>query len=290
VTFLRLLIALSLFGGSVFTARALHQRVDDPAEATHRMVYLPPAWLAQLSSLGHPTLAADYYWVQGLQYYGHEPNRAVHYRDLHRFVDLVVTLDPRYESAYRFGGIAVPYNAGRWDWQNAPAAVDILERGVEHFPDNWIFWMQLGFLKGTIQEDWAGAAQAYRRGAETPAAPPWVPRLVTRLLSTSGSLEAAETYALGVIESTSDPELREVMTQRILELRVEGHLRALDRALKTYRERSGVAAPSLDALVEAGLLLQIPQEPLGGRYELQEGQPISTSLHKGRLRVYEDHK
>ena len=288
MAWLKALIVAVGVAGAVAVAWQLERIEKNQPFRPDEIVYLPPPQLAGLASLGHKTLMADYYWIQALQYYGEELNRRLHYRDLYRFIDLVVTLDPDFEQAYRFGGTAIPYHPGGWKWQNRAEAEDILLRGLKRFPDDFRMWMQLGFVRGIIGTDLAGAAEAYRRAAEVPDAPRWIPKLVTRLLATAGALDRAEAYAKSFLEHAETPEMREAMARRLKELEIERTLRRLDGAIETYRGRFGRDPESVEALVGAGLLSTVPEEPLGGEYRIEEGHAISTSLRKGRLHVFRE--
>ncbi len=281
-------VVAGALAGAIALAWTLERQQREAPVQGNAIVYLPPAELARLASLGHPTLMADYYWMQALQYYGEDKNRRYHYRDLYRFIDLVVTLDPNFKYAYFFGGTAIPYNPGGWKWQNRAQAEDILLRGLERFPDDYRLWMQLGFVRGVIGTDLKGAAEAYRRGAEAPGAPPWIPKLVTRLLATAGELDRARAYAESFLEHAETPEMRLAMERRLAEIDVEATLRTLDRAIARYRERFGHDPDDVQALVDAGIIDRVPVEPLGGEYRIEAGRAISTSLHKGRLQIFRE--
>jgi hypothetical protein len=59
-------------------------------------------------ALSHDALLADAYWVRALQHYGgtrKSSNPRKPYDLLYPFLDLTVTLDPRFERAYRYGAI-----------------------------------------------------------------------------------------------------------------------------------------------------------------------------------------
>lgn len=281
---------LGLFGLTVGLHVRLHH-IDqrDLNNEARDVVYLPPAEIARVVSLGHATLAADYAWIQALQYYGEEANRQFHYRDLHRYIELVIDLDPRLLVAYHLGGTAVPYNTGRWQWKNVEPAKRIIQRGLEKWPEDWTMWRQLGFLQGIVGDDFAAAAESFQRAAALPGSPPWFPALVTRLFATAGELDRAEAYTMTILEHAEDPTLAQTMERRALELVIERHLQALDSAVQGYRVMTGEAPKTLDELVSFGLIVALPEDPLGGTYRLgEDGRAYSTSLQGGRLWAHDE--
>ncbi|HET8675048.1 MAG TPA: hypothetical protein VFO63_04605, partial [Blastocatellia bacterium] len=101
-------------------------------------------------SLGLHGLAADIYWIRTIQYFGRklidsrvpgEPlsgsNTAEIRMDLLApLLDIVVTLDPQHIAAYRFGAIFLPE-------RDLPAAISLLERGIEANPKQWRLYQDL---------------------------------------------------------------------------------------------------------------------------------------------------
>ncbi len=287
---LRVAAAVLLLAGATYTSTTVEHR--DSAKdivwsaAMPGPVYLVPAWMARALSLGHPTLAADYYWMGALQYYGRPLNVLTAYKDLHRYIDRVNALDPDFHYAYRFGGVSVPWNRGHWRWANVPASNAILERGLERFPGDWFMWMQLGFNRGILGTDYKGAADAYRHAAAAKGSPPWLSALVTRLLATTGAVDAAETYARTVLANTRDPRIRAGMQHRLQELRSQTNLDRIQAAIDQYRQLHGAPPASIEDLVKEGLLARVPSNPLGGTYAIVHGRAYATSLRRGRLHVF----
>jgi hypothetical protein len=182
--------------------------------------------------------------------------------------------------------VSVPWNLGHWQWKNVPASNAILERGLERFPDDWFLWMQLGFNRGILGTDYHGAADAYRHAAAVAGSPPWLPALVTRLLATTGAVDAAETYARTVLAHTRDPRLRAGMKHRLLQLRSQTNVDRIQAAVDRYQQRHGAPPASVEVLVKEGLLDRVPTDPLGGTYAIVHGRAYATSLLKGSLHVF----
>ncbi len=252
------------------------------------MVYLPPAWMARHLSFGHRHIVADYAWLQALQYYGNSWNRLFYFRDLGRYLDLATDIDPDFKIAYRFGAAAIPFNSRGWTWHNVPQSNALIEKGLRHDPNDWQLWLQLGFNRGVIGTDFEGAAEAYRSAARVPEAPSWIPQLVTRLYATAGATDRARAYAQQLLVSSDEPEVREAMQQRLWEIDIEEELQRIDDAIRRYRDDHGEVPGDVNALVTRGYLKRMPIDALGGEFVIEDGEARSTSLHKGRLRVFEE--
>ncbi len=283
-----LILFATFLASSVALGVHLERESEIRRQEGREMVYLPPPWLARYASMGHTPLIADYVWMQALQYYGNNWNRLYYFRDLHRYIDLVNELDPNFRYAYRFGAASVPFNSGRWTWHNVEASNRIIERGLERFPDDWQLLLQLGFNRGVLQRDYVGAAEAYRRAAAVPGAPLWIPQLVTRLYSTVGSLEQAKAYTEEILLNTDQPEMQEAMSRRLIEIEIEESLETVDAAIEQYQRERGADPDSISALIASGHLSRMPTDRLGGSFYIENGEARSSSLHGGRLRVFED--
>ena len=73
----------------------------------------PPELALKLSSLGFRHFASDMMWLASIQYYGAQRNvEDGHFRLLVPFLEQVVALDPLFEYAYRFGGVAAVGQSG----------------------------------------------------------------------------------------------------------------------------------------------------------------------------------
>ena len=284
----RLLIGIALITlllAAASTAAVAMQRIETLEYTEDRaIVYLPPPEIAEVMSLGHRTLAADILWVQALQY--SVSNWQHDYRDLPRFVELAVDLDPDFEYAYWWGGTTSPHNTGGWRWVNLEASNRILEKGLERFPDNWRMWLQLGFNRGIAGDDRKGATEAFARAARIPGSPPHLGPLAARYAASTGAFDAARMYARTVIASSDDENLTELMERRLLEIDIEEALVGLDAALQEFIRRHGKAPGEVEELVNEGLVTHIPPEPLGGEYYIHEGEVRSSSLTGGRLRPF----
>src|SRR4051812_17933386 len=98
--------------GAYATATWFAVSFESFSPATHGtssgdLIYLPTPAQARLMSLGYVNAVADFYWVKALQYYVDQGQAANRYKNLGDYLDLVIGVDPDYEFAYKFAGLAV---------------------------------------------------------------------------------------------------------------------------------------------------------------------------------------
>jgi hypothetical protein len=246
--------------------------------------HLPPLLprIEVLRALGAPLLhlVTDYYWIQTIQAVGAAATPA-QYRDIYDYADLVTDLDPSFRQVYPFAGavIAVPLGNGRW--ANTQESTLILEKGLKHDPDNIYLRILLSYNLTVFQKDFERAAKLLEETAKLPGAPSHVAGLATRLYAQAGDFDAGLALASSLAESAEEPEMKELFERRVLEVQLERVLEQVDAAVTAWRQREGRPPPDVRALVSAGLLPSMPEDPLGGRIVLDDtGRARSTAQQK----------
>lgn len=290
---LALLAAVGLLiAGMVAGARADVLLKRDIRAGARDLIYLPPPGTARLLSLGFNQVVADWYWVRALQYFTDPVQALNQYRNLGDILDVVVGVDPDYEYAYKFGGIAIPYDVGRLNWANSDKGIDLLQRGVAHFPGNWELHFHLGFYLLNFRKDPKAAAEHFALAAQIPGAPPYLKLFATRLFSAGGEIDRALVFAQTMLAQAEDPVERKHLEERIQSIRREKSLRELEEAVHRYREETGRWPTSLAELsasyglpppppgvtISNGVLqtppdwdrLAVFQHPLEGEYQLAQ--------------------
>ena len=125
------------------------------------------------------------------------------------------------------------------------------------------------------------------RAASLPDGPSYLPGLATRMAAEAGSPGTALAFLEVRLRETHDPEMREVLANRMKEVIIERDLRLLGSAMEAYRMQHQVPPGTLTDLVVAGVLPNLPEEPFGGDYRLDpETGRVSSSTHPERLRTF----
>jgi hypothetical protein len=107
------------------------------------------------------------------------------------------------------------------------------------------------------------------------------------MLSEAREPEAALALLAPIVRQESDPARRAVLERRIREVTVERDLQTLEKAVETYRKKTGAVPENLPALVREGILEGVPPEPNGGRYVIDPGGKVRSDRVAQRLQVFQ---
>jgi hypothetical protein len=269
-------------------------RVRPPSPATTFDVPPFPADVARPLSFGFATLVADLSFLEAIQVHGGrrakepEPQQRAADRALARLLHYAVEMDRKYRLAYRFAGMALIRQTFDGKAYNVLAAEQILQQGVRERPDDWQIPFNLGFIQSFYLGHMAEASANLALAARLPSAPRYLGFLSTRLAADAGELSAARAMAEEMVGRASEESTREEWAGRLRDIEMEERARKIERAVKQYREATGRDARSLDELISAHILPAIPDEPHGGRFQLKDGEVISTAADRLRIRGRKD--
>lgn len=199
-------------------------------------------------SLGLDGLVTDVYWIRTVQYFGRKLDRPdldinnlsnIRMDLLAPLLRVIVEVDPHHIPAYRFGAIFLPE-------RDLKAAEDLLQYGIEHNPDNWRLYQDLGYIYWQSGQ-YGKAAEIYDRGSTLPGAMWWMRDLVGLMRLKGASRDAARAIYSGYLES-DDRRIREQAVARLKQLRALDEIDILDALLARYREQMGTCPGSLRVL------------------------------------------
>lgn len=137
-----LIAALALAGAHV--ARGAAVRAGNGGEEVVEAPYTPSAQVAPFLSLGYREAMADVFYVRLRGYFG--GYRGTTGDGMASLGEAIVSLDPRFHSAYYYAANAMTIAESGVDQRTNLRAVALLERGVKEFPDDW----KLPHLAGQI--------------------------------------------------------------------------------------------------------------------------------------------
>jgi hypothetical protein len=154
-----LLVLLAATVGVGRTGQSVLRQRPRPSVAA-----LPAIPFLKVASLGYREAAADLAWMQAVQYYGEYRQRGNDLSEFDHYLDVVNTLDPRYEHAYVLGAVVMATDGG-----DLPAALDILRRGWRANPHSGTCAFEMGFLCYIVGNDVDAALRYFRLAGEDPA-------------------------------------------------------------------------------------------------------------------------
>ncbi len=250
---------------------------------------LPRREMLEVLGAAHKPLIADFYWIQAIQQVG-RANTDTEYRDVFFYSDLATDLDPKFRFVYEWGAITTPFNLGREQWVNTDLSSRLLVKGLAEFPDDRRFLFQLAYNKMTYDRDYKTAADLLMTLSKFPDTPRYLPQLATRLYAQAGHFESGLYMAELLRDGAEDDESRAFYEHRIKELLRERVLTQIDDAIEAFQKDRGERPQTVPALVSAGYLKAVPEDPLEGKFFIdRRGRARSTSgLY--RLEMYDDAK
>lgn len=273
-------LMLGLGSAAVGLLSVLEQERPPSARAAE-LSYLPKGEYLKVAVLGYEQIVADVLWLKAVQHFGGRRQTSENYLWAYHAVDVVTDLDPKFVLAYQAAGTILAVWAG-----HVEESIAILKKGVRHNPENWRLPFLLGYDYFYELCDRATAAEYLRTASALPGAPPYLPRLAARMTVETGDAEVALEFLERLYRQTKDERTRESIEQRVKEVIAERDIRFLEEGVRRYKVRYGAPPRTLEDLVVRQIIVQVPEEPLGGRYVLTgQGSVKSTGLQE-RLRVH----
>ncbi len=249
-----------------------------PAATLQEVLYIPSGKVLRRMSLGYTGLLADIYWTRAVQYFGGKHVLgASEYKLLSPLLDITTQLDPHLTAAYEFGSVFLtqppPNGAG-----DADSAVRLVQYGIQHNPDDWHLYYNLGFIYYLDKKDYAAAAQAFAQGSKVPGAHPFLKVLAARMAERGGEIETARLLWTTTYETTQDKEIKANAISHLRALQVDEAVPQLKALIQRYLQRTGHYPQDWVELIRAGYLAGIPIDPLGHPYKLAAGGRVEVAV------------
>jgi len=219
-------------------------------------------------SLGYDGLLADVYWTRTVQYFGGKHYDGGHsYALLAPLLEITTALDPQLIVAYEFGANFLapkpPNGAGLTE-----QAIKLTNFGIQNNPQEWHLYYDLGFVYYMDLKDYRRAAEAFAKGAEIPGAHPFLRVLAAQMAQHGGELEMARLLWFTTYQSTGERSVRANAAAHLRALQVDEDVINFERAIEAYHDKMGSLPANLDELKTAGLIKNVPLDPLGNAYKL----------------------
>jgi tetratricopeptide (TPR) repeat protein len=263
------------------TAAARVERLREGAPSGHHLLYLPSGRSLRAVTLGYEGLAADLIFVWSIQYYSNYQilDRYDYLDQIYRRV--IGELDPHFLDPYLIGSMIMSVEAGRDD-----LALKLLDAGIRNNPDEWILPFQAGFLCYNRLHDYARARDYFHKAQSLPGAPAPVRRLYAEMHNRLGDKRSSLKYWTEIHDTADSDYVRQVSWMHVHDLRIEVDLEDLDALVEQYRQQRGGSPRDIRALVHAGLLRAVPDDPDGKPYLIDpasgEARSVSRRLLQGR--------
>ncbi|SDU49314.1 hypothetical protein [Desulfobacula phenolica] len=219
--------------------------------------------LSHLIALDHPGFLADMLFIQVNLHSGSmmwKPN----FIDFdsqwaYRIMDVITDLDPKFFTAYLFSAMGLVHYH-----DDVKLAEPILKKGMKVFPDAWElpFWAGFGYYNR--QGDFETASKYMWEAYNKPDAPRQFLGLMVSAMQRSGNFHQAAMAMKAMMDHTDNPNLKTLYAKKAVRMK---NLAVMMKAATAYKEQTGSFPDSLDDLVGARLLNQIPKDPDGLSYQ-----------------------
>ena len=187
------------------------------ADIKEELLYLPSGKVLKVVSLGFDEVASDIIYIKMLSYFATHMMSDRTYKWLYHMADLVTTLDPYFRFPYIFAGLTLNLEAGQFE--NARA---ILLKGKTYFPNDWYFPFSLGLNYFFHEADFLTAAYYFDLAYSLPNSPKYLKSFANKLRDKGKTRETTLEFLYFLYEIFPMPEIREILWERISELRSGG--------------------------------------------------------------------
>jgi len=144
--------------------------------------------------------------------------------------------------------------------------IALLERGIQANPDYWRFYEDLGFIYYFELKDYVKASAAFEEGSKDPDAQIWMKIMAAKIAAEGESLSTSIFLWKEVYETAKDPLVKENALTHLRLLRAEQDCKQLDALSDEFQKRTNRRPVRMNELIQAGLLPQLPVDPLGYPY------------------------
>jgi len=239
-----------------------------PKATIEDVLYIESPKMVKRASLGFDGLMACIYWTRTVQYFGHRHYERAHtYNELAPLLEITTALDPHLLPAYQFGASFLaptpPYGAGQPD-----RAIQLMEYGIAHNPDNWQLYYNLAFVYYTELKDYKKASEIFDRGSHVPNAHPFMRIMAAQTAQHAGDYMTARMLWSATFETSRETNIRQNALEHLRAIQVDEDVARLQAAVTRFGERTGRLPSSISALCAAEHLPGIPADPDGNAYTM----------------------
>ena len=237
------------------------------------VIYLPKAKYLKYATFGYDEILADLVYIWAVQYYSNYSifNR---FQYLDHIFEVIAELDPNYVDPYDIGAmIAVQA-------KDIAQAFNILDRGLEKNPDEWLFPYMAGYYAQRFIEDYKIAQDYYKKAMEIEGAPAQTRRLYANAVFMTMDYETALKAWLEIYKTAEDERTKKIASNHIYRTKAAIDIQEMSGAIEKYKEKYNRNPMDLSQLVKAGFLVSLPKD-LDGKdylYDSQTGEVKAPTI------------
>ncbi len=240
-----------------------------------KLGYLPHPKILKVTSFEHQSTVSELLVLKVLVYYGtllqeFKENVIVRpeFFNMYKILQSALYLDPYNMDAYYFAQASFTWELGRIKEVN-----HLLEQGVKH--RSWDPWLPfyLGFNYAYFLKNYEQGARYMKKAAERSGNPLFA-KLAARYFFEAQQSNFGLAFLETMIKSAKNEGIRQtyVLRRDALLAVVE-----LEKAIEDFRARFGYPPDFLQELLQTKILKQLPTDPYGGKFYLDENRKVRSS-------------
>ena len=238
------------------------------------VIYLPKAKYLKYVTFGYDEILADLVYIWAVQYYSNYSifNR---FQYLDHIFEVIAELDPSYVDPYDIGAIIAVYEA-----KDLALAFNILDRGLEKNPDEWLFPFMAGHYAQRFIKDYKIAQDYYKKAMEIEGAPAQTRRLYANAVFMTMDYQTALKQWLEIYNTAEDERTKKIASNHIYRVKAAIDIQAISLAIEKFKEKYSRNPMDLSQLVKAGFLVSLPKD-LDGKdylYDSQTGEVKAPTI------------
>ncbi len=236
-------------------------------------IFLPESFM-KIFSGEFKGVIADFLIINLSSYYGGiilEKKEAIQkeFDYMYRVLKIASSLDPYYFDIYYFTQSILA-----WDARMPDKAIEILKVGSEKRENDWLLPFWIGFNYYYFLNDRKRAAFYFREASKRPNASDLVASMSIIADYEGGETEMAILFLEDMIKRTDDEHKRGKFLIRLDALK---KIRYLEQAVENYKRKFGMVPKDLNQLVSENIISQIPDDPYGGKFYIDEQGGVKTT-------------
>lgn len=257
------LVILLLFGA--VSVQYVYDVQKPPAG--FRPVVVFPVPVLRSADLGLDSAVASLIWLNAIQQIGTISNS---YEGLVADIKTINALDPSFAYPYAFAELVLP----ALDPSKIHDAISIGESGVAQASDWRIpFYLASAYL--IYLDDRENALKYFQIAAATPGISTSTRAVALNFGTQKDKRSQTKEIWSALYEGTDDEILRDQAEANLIHIEI---LEALERGIQIYRQRKGVYPERIEDLVSAGIQREIPQDPFGFVFTIDEDGKLGSLL------------
>ncbi len=242
-----------------------------------KLGYLPHPQILKAVAGEHRPTVAGFVMMRILFYFGTiieklQENIIVRpeFFNMYKTLQGIVHIDPYNADAYYFAQAAFTWELGRIHEVN-----HLLKQGMAVRPSDFWLPFYVGFNYAYFLQDYQNAAPYMQRAAELSGNPLFV-NLAARYFYESQQTSFGLAFLETMIQASRDKAVK-----KSYEMRRDALLavETINRALADYKSSAGGLPKDLTELVRSGYLPELPHDPYGGSFHLDEQGKVRTTSH-----------